>query len=207
MIGDEEVKKKTEQSRKRKGRSIQELIGIDTFTRYGLKTRRGEMIFFLVSPTNISVLSSVNIEIKIRHLMMVLSAIPDIEITCTDSCECFDDNKSYLKSRMEEEENLKVRKLLQKDIDMLDNIQTEMATARQFLFIGRCKSMKPEQVFQSANRMEKVISEQGFEVQRMKKNDVKRFLAVYFEASMNGDRMPDVDGEQYYEVNMNEEMV
>lgn len=197
MIGDEEVKKKTERSRKRKGRSIQEFIGIRTFTRYGLRTRRGELLFFVVSPTNISVLSSVNIEIKIRHLMMVLSAIPDIEITCTDSCECFDENKSYLKSRLEEEGNLKVRKLLQKDIDMLDNIQTEMATARQFLFLGRCKSMKPEQVFQSANRMEKVISEQGFEVQRMKKNDIKRFLAVYFEASMNGDPMPDVDGEQY----------
>ena len=197
MIGDEEVKKKTERSRKRKGRSIQEFIGIRTFTRYGLRTRRGELLFFVVSPTNISVLSSVNIEIKIRHLMMVLSAIPDIEITCTDSCECFDENKSYLKSRLEEEGNLKVRKLLQKDIDMLDNIQTEMATARQFLFLGRCKSMKPEQVFQSANRMEKVISEQGFEVQRMKKNDIKRFLAVYFEASMNGDQMPDVDGERY----------
>ena len=210
MIGDEEVKKKTERSRKRKGRSIQEFIGIRTFTRYGLRTRIGELLFFvvspvgkyellfyLVSPTNISVLSSVNIEIKIRHLMMVLSAIPDIEITCTDSCECFDENKSYLKSRLEEEGNLKVRKLLQKDIDMLDNIQTEMATARQFLFLGRCKSMKPEQVFQSANRMEKVISEQGFEVQRMKKNDIKRFLAVYFEASMNGGQMPDVDGEQY----------
>lgn len=191
------MKKKTERSRKRKGRSIQEFIGIRTFTRYGLRTRRGELLFFVVSPTNISVLSSVNIEIKIRHLMMVLSAIPDIEITCTDSCECFDENKSYLKSRLEEEGNLKVRKLLQKDSDMLDNIQTEMATARQFLFLGRCKSMKPEQVFQSANRMEKVISEQGFEVQRMKKNDIKRFLAVYFEASMNGDQMLDVDGEQY----------
>lgn len=175
MIGDEEVKKKTERSRKRKGRSIQEFIGIRTFTRYGLRTRRGELLFFVVSPTNISVLSSVNIEIKIRHLMMVLSAIPDIEITCTDSCECFDENKSYLKSRLEEEGNLKVRKLLQKDIDMLDNIQTEMATARQFLFLGRCKSMKPEQVFQSANRMEKVISEQGFEVQRMKKMTSKGF--------------------------------
>lgn len=207
MIGDEKVKKKIERSRKRKGRSIQELIGIDTFTRYGLKTKRGELIFFLVSPTNISVLSSVNIEIKIRHLMMVLSAISDIEITCTDSCECFDENKSYLKERLEEEGNPKVQKLLQKDIDMLDNIQTEMATARQFLFLGRCKSMKPEQVFQSANRMEKVISEQGFEVQRMSKNDMKRFLAVYFEANMNGDRMPDVDGEQYFEVNANEEMV
>ena len=44
------------------------------------------------------------------------------------------------------------------------------------------------------------ISEQGFEVQRMKKADIKRFLALYFEASMNGEQMPDIDGEQFYEV-------
>ena len=131
--------------------------------------------------------------------MMVLSAIPNIEIACTDSCECFDDNKNYLQMRLDEEQNVKVRKLLQMDIEMLDNVQAEMATARQFLFMGRCKSMKPEQVFQTANRIEKVISEQGFEVQRMKKKDIKRFLAIYFDASMNGDQMPDVDGEQFYD--------
>lgn len=184
---------------KKKGRSTQELIGIKTFTKYGLNTNRGELIYYLVSPTNISVLSRANIEIKIRHLMMVLSAIPNIEIACTDSCECFDDNKNYLQMRLNEEQNVKVRKLLQMDIEMLDNVQAEMATARQFLFMGRCKSMKPEQVFQTANRIEKVISEQGFEVQRMKKKDIKRFLAIYFDASMNGDQIPDVDGEQFYE--------
>lgn len=184
---------------KKKGRSSQELIGIKTFTKYGLSTNRGELLYYLVSPTNISVLSRANIEIKIRHLMMVLSAIPNIEIACTDSCECFDDNKNYLQMRFNEEQNVKVRRLLQMDIEMLDNVQTEMATARQFLFIGRCKSMKPEQVFQTTNRIEKVISEQGFEVQRMKKKDIKRFLAIYFDASMNGDQMPDGDGEQFYE--------
>ena len=31
--------------------------------------------------------------------MMVLSAIPDIEITCTDSYECFDDNQAYPQTR------------------------------------------------------------------------------------------------------------
>ena len=80
-------------------------------------------------------LSHTNIEIKIRHLMMVLSAIPDIEITCTDSSECFDDNKSYLSGRLSEEQNPKVRKIIKKDIDFLDHIQMEMATARQFLFM------------------------------------------------------------------------
>ena len=188
------------QQKKKKGRSVQDLMGIKTFTKYGLATSKGELLFFLVAPTNISVLSSTNIEIKVRHLMMVLSALPDIEITCTDSSECFDDNKSYLQSRLIEEQNPKVRKLLKKDVDFLDSIQVEMATARQFLFIARCKSMKPEQVFQSANRVEKIISEQGFEVRRMKKADIKRFLALYFDASLNGEQMPDGDGEQFYEV-------
>lgn len=188
------------QQKKKKGRSVQDLMGIRTFTKYGLATSKGELLFFLVAPTNISVLSSTNIEIKVRHLMMVLSALPDIEITCTDSSECFDDNKSYLQSRLIEEQNPKVRKLLKKDVEFLDSIQVEMATARQFLFIARCKSMKPEQVFQSANRVEKTISEQGFEVRRMKKADIKRFLALYFDASLNGEQMPDGDGEQFYEV-------
>ena len=191
---------KEKQHKRKKGNSVQNLIGIKTFTNYGLAVNKYELLFFLVSPTNISVLSSANIEIKIRHLMMVLSSIPNIEITCTDSCECFDDNKNYLQSRLSEEHNPKVKKILQNDIDMLDNVQTEMATARQFLFIARCKNMKPEQVLQTANRTEKVISEQGFEVQRMKKNDIKRFLAIYFEASMNGEQMPDSDGEQFFEV-------
>lgn len=199
------AKAKEKQQKKKKGRSTQELMGIKSFTKHGLETSKGELLYYLVSPTNISVLSHTNIEIKIRHLMMVLSAIPNIEITCTDSCECFDDNKSYLQMRLSQEQNPKVRKILKKDIEMLDHVQAEMATARQFLFIMRCKGMKPEQIFNTVNRTEKVISEQGFEVQRMKKSDSKRFLAIYFEASMNGDQMPDTDGEQFYEDDDDEE--
>ena len=186
--------------KKRKGNSVQDLIGVKTFSKYGLKTNKGELLFYLVEPTNISVLSHTNIEIKVRHLMMVLSSIPDIEIACTDSSECFDDNKAYLHYRLDEEFNPKIKKLLKKDIEFLDQIQVEMATARQFLFMARCKAKKPEQVFQMANRVEKVITEQGFEVRRMKKEDIKRFLALYFDASLNGEHMPDIDGEQFFEV-------
>ena len=98
------------------------------------------------------------------------------------------------------ESNSNVKGLLEKDLDFLDNIQTETATARQFLFIARCKSSKPEQVMSTANRVEKVISDQGFEVRRMSKRDIKRFLAIYFDASMDGDKIPDYDGEQFFEV-------
>ena len=183
--------------RKRRGKSVQDLLAIKTFTNHGLKVGKEELLFFNVQPTNISVLSHTNIEIKIRHLLMVLSAVPDIEISCTDSSECFDNNKSYLKNRIEDEKNSKVRNILNKDIDFLDSIQAETSTARQFMFIARCKSMKSEQILQKANRIEKIISDQGFEVSRMSKNYIKRFLAIYFDASMNGDLIPDYDGEQY----------
>ena len=196
---------KENQQKKKKGRSVQDLIGIKTFTRYGLMTNKGELLFYLVAPTNISVLSRTNIEIKIHHLMMVLSAIPDLEITCTDSSECFDDNKAYLTDRLKAEQNPKVRKIIKKDIDFLDHIQMEMSTARQFLFIARLKNAKEKQTFESANRIEKTISEQGFEVRRMRKSDIKRFLALYFEASMNGEVMPDIDGEQFCEADDDED--
>lgn len=191
---------KDTKQKKRKGNSVQDLIGVKTFTKYGLATNKGELLFYQVAPTNISVLSHINIEIKIRHLMMVLSSIPDIEITCTDSSECFDDNKAYLHDRVDVETNPKVRKLIKKDIEFLDQIQMEMATARQFLFIARCKKLKPAQVFRLANSIEQTITEQGFETHRLKKEEIKRFLALYFDASMNGEQMPDVDGEQFFEV-------
>lgn len=94
----EKQPKQEKRQKKRKGRSVQEFIGIKVFTKYGLMTQKGELLFYLVSPTNISVLSYVNIEIKIRHLMMVLSSLPDIEVTCTDSSECFDDNKALART-------------------------------------------------------------------------------------------------------------
>ena len=185
--------------KKRKGRSVQQLLGIQTFTKYGLMTDNGELLFYRVAPTNISVLSAANIEIKIRHLQMVLSAIPDIEIICTDSCECFDDNKAYLYRRAMEENNPDVRGLLLKDREMLTSMQAEMSTARQFVMVKRCRGMKPEQVFVAMNRVLKSVAEQGFEVQRMSKADIKRLVAIYFGASMDGDLMPDCDGSQFFE--------
>ena len=184
---------------KRKGRSVQQLLGIQTFTKYGLLTDNGELLFYRVAPTNISVLTAANIEIKIRHLQMLLSAIPDLEIICTDSCECFDDNKAYLHRRAMAESNSEVRGLLLKDKEMLTSMQAEMSNARQFVLVKRCKGMKPEQVFVAMNRVLKSVSEQGFEAQRMDKADIKRLIAIYFGASMDGDLMPDVDGGQFFE--------
>ena len=186
------------QKEKKNGASVQTLLGIKTFTDYGLSTNKGELLFFLITPSNISVLSTAAVEIKIRQLMLTLSALPDVEIVCTDSSECFDENKAYLIRRREEEPNAKIKKLLGKDLEFLGEIQLEMATARQFMFVARCRNMNPVQVFNYANTVQKTVSEQGFDAHRMTKAEIKRFLALYFDVSLRGECMPDVDGMQFF---------
>ena len=55
--------------------STAQLIGIKAFSRNGIATERGdELVFFSLKPTNISVLSPVNISIKVKKLM----ELPDV---------------------------------------------------------------------------------------------------------------------------------
>lgn len=187
------------------GASVQTLVGVKTFSEYGIVTARGEMLFFHVTPSNISVLSSTAVENKIRQLTLVLSAIPDIGVLCLDSSECFDENKAYLVRRREEEPNQKIKKLLGKDLKFLSEIQLEMSTSRQFMFFMRCRNMNPMQVFNYANTIQKTLSEQGFDSHLMAKGEVKRFMALYFGASIQGERLPDVDGAQFFDGKKEEE--
>jgi len=182
---------------KMKTGGVQGFLGIQGFTRYGLAANRGELLYFQVSPVNIAVLSKSVMELKIRQLMLVLSALPGMEILCLDSHACFDRNQAYMKEQMEQEENPAVRLLLQKDREHLDSIQSELAADRQFLFVLRVKNRTEEQVFQTVNRAEKAMADQGFEVRRLDKEGIKQQLQAYFDAG--GQTLPDVDGAQWME--------
>jgi hypothetical protein len=185
---------------KRKNNAVQSLIGFERFTRFGVKTEKTEIAFFSVEPTNISVLSAANIDTKIRYLMTLLSTVPDLEIIALDSCECFDSNKIYVKNRLQNEHNEGVRKLLQADYSFLDEIQSEMSSARQFMFAIRFRREKDEQIFNTINRVDKAISEHGFSARRMTKPEIKRMLALYFGTSISGEEITDIEGENYLEV-------
>ena len=188
---------------KRKNNAVQGLIGFERFTRFGVKTDKAEIAFFSVEPTNISVLSAANIDTKIRHLMTLLSTVPDLEIIALDSCECFDSNKIYVKNRLQNEQNEGVRKLLEADYSFLDEIQAEMSSARQFMFAIRFRREKDERIFNVINRVDKAISEHGFSARRMSKSEIKRMLALYFGTSISGEEIPDIEGENYLEVSEN----
>ena len=184
-------------AKKKSKNSLQRLIGFETFTKYGVKTDKCEFIFYHVEPTNISVLPPEIIANKMHDLATVLSVVPELEIMALDSCECFDDNKAYLRKRLAEENNEAVRKLLAADLEFLDEIQVGMSTAREFLFIYRFRKEKEEQVFSLINRVSKAIADHGFMARRMTKPEIKRMIALYFGTSITGDEIPDIEGEEY----------
>ena len=176
--------------------STQDLLGVKHFSRNGIQTNgHGELAYFIITPTNISVLSRTSVAQKIHELTQLLAAKPDIEFMCVDARENFDDNKRFLDERKDSETNPDVRALIEKDRAFLDDIQLEMSTAREFLFVVQLRNESDEQSFANLNRIEKVINGQGFACRRAEHEDVKRILARYFGASVDDKPLDDVDGE------------
>ena len=178
--------------------STRQFIGAKEITDYSLVTYgQGELVYFIVKPTNISVLSESSVGARIYALMTVLKGVAEIEMLCLNSRESFEDNKRFLKSQMEQEENPVIRRLLEQDQTHLDRIQVQMAIAREFLLMLRLKDEKESDIFPYLSRIEKSLKEQSFSVKRADKEDIKRILAVYYEQNVTTEKFEDFDGERW----------
>lgn len=195
---------KNKKQKEKQNQSTKELIGIEDITDYSLRTSYGELVYFIIRPTNISVLSESNVSARIYALMTVLKGIAEIEMLCLNSKENFDANKQYLKKRIDEEPNPVIRNLLQMDSTNLDRMQIQMATAREFLIIirlnesmGKGKQEKSADVFPYLTRIEKSLKDQGFTARRADNSDIKRLLGVYYEQNVTTEKYEDYDGERW----------
>ena len=189
--------RRKQKQKERQKQSTKKLIGIDEITDYSLKTPYGELVYFIIHPTNISVLSDESVSARVYALMTVLKGIAEIEMLCLNSKENFDDNKQYLKKRIEMEQNPIIRKLLQQDSTNLDRMQVQMATAREFLIIIRLKDEKESNLFPYLARIEKSLKDQGFAARRADNSDIKRLLGVYYEQNVTTEKYEDYDGERW----------
>ena len=184
--------------------STRELIGVEDITDYSVRTPHGELVYFIIHPTNISLLSETSVSARIYALMTVLKGIAEIEMLCLNSKENFDENKQYLKNRMQVESNSAIRNLLQQDSSNLDRMQVQMATAREFLIIIRLKNETQKSkgdnasdVFPYLSRIEKSLKDQGFTARRADKMDIKRLLGVYYEQNVTTEKFEDFDGARW----------
>lgn len=177
--------------------STRQLMGIDDFTDYGIATRMGNLVFFAIKPTNISVLPGSGVCARIYALLNVIKGQAEIEMLALNSKESFENNKDFYRQQANLEDLPAIRKLLEQDSAHLDRIQVLMASSREFYILVRLQGKKESDVFSYLSRIEKSIKDNGFTVRRAAEQDLKRMLGVYFEQNVTTERFEDHDGERW----------
>lgn len=188
--------------RRSKDQSTTELMGIDGITEYSICTKLGDLVFFIIKPTNISVLPDASVSSRIYALLNVVKGQTDVEMLAMNSTESFESNKNYYRSRLESEELPAIRKLLEQDSTHLDRIQVLMASAREFYIMIRLRNEKESEIFPYLARIEKNIKDNGFITRRANEQDIKRMLGVYFEQNVTTERYDNYDGERWVTMDM-----
>ena len=181
-------------------KSTREEIGAVNIEPNGVETSKNDfLVYFLVQPDNIAVLSETAVRTKIMALSGVIKGYDCIEFSCINSRENFDSNKNFYKEQLEKEHSQKVRELLEKDIAHLDRVQIQTASAREFLFILRFKNYNFESndVQTGISRMEKLLKDEGFTSRLATKDDIKRLYAVYYVQNITQIYFDDYDGERF----------
>ena len=160
------------QKKDKAARSTRQLMGIEEIKDYCIATRMGNLVFFIIKPTNISVLPDSSISARIYALLNVVKGQAEIEMLALNSKESFERNKDFY-------------------------IQVLMASSREFYIIIRLRGEQESDVFSYLSRIEQNINDNGFTTRRATEQDLKKMLGVYFEQNVTTEKFEDFDGDRW----------
>ena len=181
----------------RQRQSSRQLMGISQLTQHGVRTAEGDLVYYLIKPDNLSVLSDDGIRGRVLDLTRLLCAMPEVRMLALDSRESFRRNKDWYRQRIEEEELPAVRELLRQDSVHLDDIQAGTASAREFALVFRPELVNGVSDEGRLRQTEKSIRDLGFQVRLANPQDIKRLLAVYYQQDVTTEHFDDYDGERW----------
>ena len=184
-----------ERKRLKQRQSTRQLMGIRKLLPHGVAIPGGSLVFFLIRPDNLSVLSAEGIRQRVTALSNLFRAEEQVEVLGLDSRESFQQNQAYYQTRLEEETTPKIRELLQKDISYLDEIQTTSASSREFVLVLH---MEEQATLDESDlrQKEKALGDHGISVRLAEEQDVKRLLVSYYLRDVDPESLEDVDGER-----------
>ena len=183
--------KRKQKKELRDRQSTRQLMGINQLTDHGVKSAKGELVFFMLSPDNLSVLSPEGVQARVTALGNLLRTTPAVRLQAMDSRESFQANKDFYQRRLEQEQLPAIRDLLRQDAAHLDDIQASTASAREFALVypvDKDSAADPRLT-------EKNLRDAGFHVRLADGQDIKRILAVYYQQDVVTEQFLNFDGE------------
>ena len=162
---------KAQKKELRQRQNTRQLMGISQLTEHGGRTAGGELVFFMIKPDNLSVLSAEGIRGRVKNLTDLLRGTQEVRLLALDSRESFQRNKDWYRQRLEIEELPALRELLRQDAAHLD------ATALR--------------------QTEQALRDLGFHARLAEEQDIKRILAVYYQQDVTTEWFEEYDGERW----------
>ena len=188
---------KAQKKELRQRQTTRQLMGIYQLTEHGAKTPAGELVFFMVKPDNLSVLSGEGIRGRIKNLTDLLCAAPEVRLLALDSRESFQRNKDWYRQRLEAEELPAIRELLRQDAAHLDEIQAATASAREFALVYRLGPQESGEDIARLRQTERSLRDLGFHARLASRQDIMRLLAVYYQQDVTTEQFDAFDGERW----------
>ncbi|MDB7955575.1 hypothetical protein [Flavonifractor plautii] len=186
-----------EQQLLRQRQTTRQLMGVTRLTEHGAVCGRDELLFYLLRPDNLSILSPEGIRGRVKALTGLLQGMASLELLALDSREAFLKNKQYYQWRLEEEPSPALRELLRQDIEHLNARQSSTAASREFALVCRLDSKAAEDREELPRRLEKQIRDHGFHVHLAGEQDMRRILAVYYQQDVVTEDFDSIDGERW----------
>ena len=87
----------------RQRQTTRQLMGVTRLTEHGAVCGRDELLFYLLRPDNLSILSPEGIRGRVRALTGLLQGMASLELLALDSRESFLKNKQYYQRRLEKQ--------------------------------------------------------------------------------------------------------
>ena len=188
---------KAQKKELRQRQNTRQLMGISQLTEHGGRTAGGELVFFMIKPDNLSVLSAEGIRGRVKNLTDLLRGTQEVRLLALDSRESFQRNKDWYRQRLEIEELPALRELLRQDAAHLDAIQASTASAREFALVYRLDPQEAGADATALRQTEQALRDLGFHARLAEEQDIKRILAVYYQQDVTTEWFEEYDGERW----------
>ena len=153
--------------------------------------------FFIIKPTNISVLSNSSISARIYALLNVVKGQAEIEMLALNSKESFEQNKKLLSGAHGQRGTSCHPAASGAGQQAFGSHPGADGVQPGVLYHHPAAKRKGNGCVPYLSRIEQSINDNGFTTRRATEQDLKRMLGVYFEQNVTTEKFEDYDGDRW----------
>lgn len=181
--------------------SVRSKIGIESITDKGelVKSDGSKVVFYRVEPSNLAVLSALNVRTKIVSLANLAKVMGMMDMYALDDRENYGENLRFIRKRIDEERVPEIRQILEEEEAFIKTIEADSSSARIFLIAFHIPQAQESKYSAQLKNFTVLAAQDQLQVFPVGKEELKKILAVYFRHDTVSEVFPDYEGQGFYD--------